>query len=284
MVKVLESGFYASIQDMGRRDYSQYGVPISGVMDAYSAKIANALVGNMQDAAVLEITMTGTKLKFNCSSRIAISGAHMTPKLNSSAIAMNSNISVEPEDILTFGALTNGFRSYLAVSGGFQTNEILESRSMYKGITTVFKLEKEQVLEIKETTRASSIAHSTIKMDKSHFDSEIIEVYSGPEFDMLNELQRKELLTSRFSISKYNSRMAYQLEETLKNRLDPIITSLVMPGTVQLTPSGKLIILMRDCQTTGGYPRVLQLSELAISRLAQKFTNQHIRFSLIDYV
>ena len=75
--------------------------------------------------------------------------------------------------------------------------------------------------------------------------------------------------------------MAYQLEETLDNSLEPIITSLVLPGTVQLTPSGKLIVLMRDCQTTGGYPRVLQLKESSINILSQKFTNAKVRFKLL---
>ena len=77
--------------------------------------------------------------------------------------------------------------------------------------------------------------------------------------------------------------MAYQLNELLANEIEPIITSHVLPGTVQLTPSGKLIILMRDAQTTGGYPRVLQLSEDAINKLSQKYTGDHIHFNRIDY-
>ena len=85
-----------------------------------------------------------------------------------------------------------------------------------------------------------------------------------------------------FTISKENNRMAYQLEETLENDLKPIITSLVMPGTVQLTPSGKLIALMRDCQTTGGYPRVLQFSEKSICILSQKSTGNKVKFRLTE--
>lgn len=75
--------------------------------------------------------------------------------------------------------------------------------------------------------------------------------------------------------------MAYQLDQTVKNNLTPIITSMVMPGTVQLTPSGKLIILMRDCQTTGGYPRIFQLSDTAMNILSQKFTGAMIKFKLL---
>ena len=73
--------------------------------------------------------------------------------------------------------------------------------------------------------------------------------------------------------------MAIQLQEQLQNDLKPIITGPVVPGTVQLTPSGKLIVLMRDCQTTGGYPRILQLSDKGIRTIAQKLTNENINFS-----
>ncbi len=74
--------------------------------------------------------------------------------------------------------------------------------------------------------------------------------------------------------------MAYQLEETLEHSLPSILTSPVLPGTVQLTPSGQLIILMRDCQTTGGYPRVLQLIEAAINLLSQKKFGDAFCFTL----
>ncbi|MDA9356835.1 biotin-dependent carboxyltransferase family protein [Flavobacteriaceae bacterium] len=74
--------------------------------------------------------------------------------------------------------------------------------------------------------------------------------------------------------------MAIQLSNLLVNNLDSIITSLVIPGTVQLTPNGRLIILMRDCQTTGGYPRILQLTEKSINCLAQLKKDSSLSFSL----
>jgi allophanate hydrolase subunit 2 len=91
------------------------------------------------------------------------------------------------------------------------------------------------------------------------------------------------LFKQEFTISKDNNRMAYQLDEIITNELGDIITSLVLPGTVQLTPSGKLIVLMRDCQTTGGYPRILQLSDNSIDTLAQKMTGQKITLQLLEY-
>jgi len=280
MVKVLSAGLYTTIQDNGRMGYQHYGVPVSGVMDSRAAAIANALVGNNQDAAVLEITMSGPKLVFEIDAAIAITGANMKASINKNRIENNRIISIKKGDVLRYGTLVSGFRTYLAVSGGFKTNEVLGSKSMYQGITEFRNLKKGDVLNINKSLTASQKHFAGLKIDDSYLTSSTLEVYQGPEFDRLSEIQKKQLFKNIFTVSKDNNRMAYQLKEPFENTLEPILTSSVLPGTVQLTPSGKLIVLMRDCQTTGGYPRVLQLSEMAINTLAQKFTGDKIKFNL----
>ena len=96
---------------------------------------------------------------------------------------------------------------------------------------------------------------------------------------MLRNEEKEALFQKEFSIDQNNNRMAIQLKEELINNLDPIITGPVLPGTVQLTPSGKLIVLMRDCQTTGGYPRVLQLSSSGMDVISQKATGGKVIFT-----
>ncbi|WP_408034063.1 hypothetical protein [Tenacibaculum sp. 1_MG-2023] len=91
----------------------------------------------------------------------------------------------------------------------------------------------------------------------------------GPEVS-LNDVQKQQLEKQIFTISNDNNRMGYRLNETIDNELSSILTSAVLPRTVQLTPSGKLIILMRDCQVTGGYPRILQLTETSINHYHKK--------------
>tara|TARA_R110002050_G_scaffold261556_1_gene401722 strand:- start:259689 stop:260534 length:846 start_codon:yes stop_codon:yes gene_type:complete len=281
MVKVLKAGFYSTIQDLGRFGYQEFGVPYSGVMDVISASMANSVLGNDVNLAVLEVTMTGPVLQFFKDTSICISGADMSPQLNKLPIKLNKAIPIKTGDIVSFGKLSKGFRCYLAVLGGFKTEKVMQSQSMYKGITEQFVLFKDDELGLEETITVVDSGYASIKMNASHFDSQVIDVFKGPEFDLLSEGQQKELFLKAYSISKDNNRMAYQLEAVLKNELKPIITSAVLPGTVQLTPSGKLIVLMRDCQTTGGYPRVLQLKESAINVLSQKFTGQSILFRLV---
>ena len=281
MIKVLNPGFYSTIQDFGRKGFQQYGVPYSGVMDAYSAALANHILCNNEDAAVIEMTMVGAKLQFHCDTWICISGADMSPKLNGNQIQLNKSIKVLSKDVLTFGKSSQGFRSYLAVSGGFKTEVVMHSQSMYKGITSEFKLSKNNELNIIENNSFTDVKNALVKVNSNHFSIDKIDVFKGPEFELLPKIQQEFLLIRKFTISKDNNRMGYQLSELLENNLEPIITSAVLPGTVQLTPSGKLIVLMRDCQTTGGYPRVLQLKETAINVLAQKFTGSTISFKLV---
>lgn len=281
MVEILKVGFYDSIQDLGRVGYQQYGVPYSGVMDYYAASLANSLLGNDVNDAVMEITMTGPKLKFHCNTTICISGANMSPRLNEFVIENNKVIQIRKDDVLSFGNSNSGFRSYLAVFGGFQTEKVFDSKSMYQGITKSIKIDKNDLLPISENA-LFSIKHASIKLNTSYINSKVINVFKGPEFDQLSEIHQKQLFSQQFTISKNNNRMAYQLEEVFSNDLEPIITSLVLPGAVQLTPSGKLIILMRDCQTTGGYPRVFQLEEKSLDIIAQKFSGQRIKFQLIS--
>ncbi len=282
MVKVIKTGFYSSIQDLGRIGFQHYGVPYSGAMDRYSATMANAVLGNDENAAVIEMTMTGATLQFYGNANICISGADMSPKINSNQVQLYKNIAVKTGDVLSFGKLNYGFRCYLAISGGFKTEKVMRSRSMYKGITNSFYLRINDELPVSDFIEINS-KHARVKVNANHFNTNEIEVYKGPEFDLLSKEQQEKLFSKPFKISKENNRMAYQLEDTLDNSLQPIITSLVLPGTVQLTPSGKLIVLMSDCQTTGGYPRILQLKESSISVLAQKFTGQNISFKLLEY-
>jgi len=92
----------------------------------------------------------------------------------------------------------------------------------------------------------------------------------GPEYGLLDNNHLENLFFKEFSVAKDYNRMGYQFEEKIKGHKLSMLTSATLPGTVQLTPSGKLIVLMKDGQTTGGYPRILQLSDKAISTLAQK--------------
>nr|WP_299385443.1 biotin-dependent carboxyltransferase family protein [Allomuricauda sp.] len=279
MLKVLKSGFFMTVQDTGRMGYRHMGVPISGAMDMESAKKANQLLENPPEAAVLEITMTGPTLEFGAPTYICISGAYLSPTLNNEPVENYKVIQVSEGDILSYGRLEKGFRTYLAIKGGFKTNKVLESRSQYFPVTPGKCLKDGALVEYGET-RLFEPAISELKVEEK-FAHTVLEVHKGPEYSILTDPQLAALFGKSFTISEKNNRMAYQLSELVEGHQHSMLTSGTMPGTVQFTPAGRLIILMKDGQTTGGYPRVLQLTEESIGILAQKKFGDNISFKLI---
>lgn len=280
MIKVLKSGFYSTIQDLGRFGYREFGVPVSGAMDSYSSNFANSILNNEKGASVLEMTMIGVELKFLEPTVIAITGANMNPMLNGESIDMFNSVLVQANDILSLGNAQSGFRTYIAVKGGFLTETVLGSRSMAKEVTDVSKISKGDCLLISQYLSSVETKNAKVRFYSSYFESPILKVTKGPEFSKLSLEQQELLCGQNFEVSKHNNRMAYQLLPLFHNSLDSILTVPVLPGTIQLTPSGQLIILMKDCQTSGGYPRVLQLTEESINILSQKFTGASVLMRL----
>jgi len=278
MIKVIDPGFYTSIQDLGRFGAQNFGVPISGCMDQCSADIANKIIGNNSLEALIELTMTGCCLKFENNTTIAITGSDMSPKLNGLSIDMFSVIEVKYGDILSFGRIKYGFRTYIAFRGGINSEKVMESKSMYVGLTKNFKINKNDVIYLNDSNPLLNKKHEPSL--KKLILSDEIECYKGPEYSKLTAQNKQKLLSTQFSISNNHNRMGYVLYQKIKNTIKPIITSHVMPGTVQLTPGGDIIILMRDSQTTGGYPRILQLTNKGIDFVAQKRTGSLIKFSI----
>ncbi len=278
MIKILKEGLHTSIQDLGRIGYRNYGIPVSGAMDIEAAKLSNLILGNEETDAVMEITLLGPKLQFYNDTQIAISGADFSPAKNGFPVEMNTCIEIQKDDIIEFGSRKYGVRTYLAILGGFRTEQMFGSRSFYVGITKKEKISSGDELLFKTKKTSGFAAEVQLNFNNSYFKKQTLMVDKGPEFDLLNDGQKQRLFAEVFTLGM-NNRMAYQLKENLPNDLNPIISSTVLPGTVQLTPSGKLIILMRDCPTTGGYPRVLQLTEPSINRLAQKMQHEKVKFT-----
>ncbi len=279
MLKVIKSGFFTTVQDMGRFNYRNKGVPVSGVMDSFSYAIVNMLLENDKKAAVLEITMTGPTVEFELDTYIVAGGAELAMSLNGQTIKNFKVHKIQAGDIVSFGKLDHGMRSYLAIKEGFKTPIVLGSRSYYKPLTNSSRIKDYDQLPYDEcksfTPKLQELKpHSLLK-------ETVLEVFEGPEYRLLTEQQKKTLFGDDFTVAKENNRMAYQLNETIDGHAISMLTSATLPGTVQLTPSGKLIILMKDGQTTGGYPRILQLSEKAISILAQKRYGDELSFNLI---
>jgi allophanate hydrolase subunit 2 len=220
--------------------------------------------------------MTGPTLVFDEPTFICLGGARLSATLNNEPIDNYHVYKVSPGDILSYGRLEKGFRGYLGIKGGFQYKEVLGSVSQYMPLTADRCIKDGE--EIAYKTTASFEPKLTDLKVGSYLGNSELRVALGPEFGLLSTSQQKRLFVETFEVSKENNRMAYQLEEKMEGHSISMLTSATLPGTVQITPKGKLIVLMKDGQTTGGYPRILQLNEEAISILAQKRAGEKVKF------
>ncbi|MCV6629002.1 MAG: biotin-dependent carboxyltransferase family protein [Flavobacteriaceae bacterium] len=276
MIEVLKAGLYCSIQDLGRFGYRDIGVSTGGAMDEYAATLANKLVGNSKDMAVMEITLIGPKLKFHKTARIAVCGADFLIKTQDACFESGRAIDIVLNTELSIVQRKKGVRAYLAVAGGFDTPMVLGSRSFFQPITPKARLEEGDRLPLGQKCKTKN----SLVIENIDYESSCLEVFPGPEFALLEFKHLEKLFTRTFKVSTSNNRMGCQLDNPIPSLAFSMITSAVLPGTVQLTPSGKLIVLMKDAQTTGGYPRILQLNKRSIARLSQKIAGSDIRFVL----
>ena len=277
MIKVISKGLYTTIQDKGRFGHRNIGVPSSGYMDSESAETANLIINNPKDNPLIEATLIGPTLEFKKSAVICITGGEFSPTLNDIKISSYSAIEVNKGDILKINNSSIGSRCYISIQGTIISDTILGSKSFYHQITNSNIIEDGDIFLFKKNIRTleQKYTHKKFELNKT------INVFRGPEFKCLSNESIKTLFNEEFSIG-INNRMAYNLLEKIQDGVNSIISSGVIPGTVQLTPSGNIIILHRDSQTTGGYPRILQLNEKSLNDLAQLRTGDNIRFKLLN--
>jgi biotin-dependent carboxylase-like uncharacterized protein len=278
---VLKTGPGCSVQDLGRRGQANFGIPISGALDMKSYTWVNHILQNEVYNAVLEIAQPGFQLQFDLPTSIALAGAQAIIRLNGEEIDGTNLISIKPNDVLEIGGFLVGARVYIGIRYGFKSSKVLGSRSFYAGLTEDSYLSKGDKIKYFADPQAAPVLNAKAKWSTEWLQKEEIIAYPGPDFNLLSETLKEKLLSQTFRISQQSNRMGVQLLELLENNLPELPTNPVFPGTVQLTSGGKLVILLKDAQVTGGYPRILQLAEESQWIMAQKKPGQMIRFSLV---
>lgn len=282
MIEVLNAGLFTSIQDSGRYGYRRFGVPLSGVMHGQAAYNANILLGNDSRDALIEFTNPAPVLKFALATWIVVTGADFRLELNNTAISMNSPVYVDANSTLKIYPSSSGVWGYLAVKGGIQSEKVLGSRSYCSGITSKYRLSRGDELPVRELNTTEDVISGSVIKDYAINRTDSLKVYRGPDFHLLPDRLKSVLISNTYRISPQSNRMAYLFEHELKIGCDEIITAPVQPGTIQMTPSGKIIALMRDAQTTGGYARIFQLPEYSIDFLSQIRGNNTVSLKLIS--
>jgi len=297
---ILRPGMLASVQDLGRPGLRQLGICPGGALDTLALTVANRLVGNADGAAGLEITMGGCEMRFEVATRIALAGDDFDACLDGVPIWPCWSVAVEPGQILKLGGanrswLKEGLRTWLAVAGGIDVPVVLGSRSTdlkagfggHKGRA----LKKADVLPLGvPTLDAGQRARPPFGVRPPEWpvdrgDGEIVlRVMAGPEYEQFTVASRESLWHESWRIMPQSNRMGSRLEgvELKRKKSGDMLSSGVIPGTIQVPPSGQPIILMGDAQTTGGYPRIAVVIRADLWRLAQAPLHGRLRLVQVE--
>lgn len=289
-IEILNSGMLSTVQDFGRFGVMKNGFSQNGAMDTYSLKIANRLVGNSLNCAVIEMTMMGATVRFNDNYIICVAGADMASKINEMPIRTNKAYKVKKDDVLTCSYAKSGLRAYLAVSGGIDVDRVMGSRSTdLKSAIGGFegrKLQKGDVLEIgHENFEIPPESLKKWQVKEGIYPDEItVRAVSGPQDFMFTDEAVSAFYSNVWTVTNQSDRMGIRLEgEPLESKdgVD-IISDGIVFGSVQIPKNGKPIILMADHQTTGGYAKIATVISVDLPLLAQARPNSRIRFKKVS--
>ncbi|MFC3846994.1 biotin-dependent carboxyltransferase family protein [Helicobacter baculiformis] len=281
-VRVLEGGLCTTIQDLGRRGMLGFGIPACGVMDVFSASVANLLMGNSRDEALLEMFYTGASLEFLKPMHIAIGGADLSPKLNGMAICNWESYAVKPGDILSFGGLKMGVCAYVAFSGVLEVPQVHGSKATFMraqmGGFLGRKLQKGDILPIRAypgcQKRSLQERYRPLYPSCAHLHAVL-----APQDHYFDTQSMECFLHAPYSLSR-GDRMGIFLEgPTLSaSQGAEMISEPLALGSIQVLPNGQPLILMADRQTVGGYPKIATLTLESVIALAQMRPKNSVHF------
>ncbi len=257
----------------------KYGIPLCGAMDQRSMRAANSLLGNAAGAAVLEITMTGPEFVALTDTTVAIAGARFDVLVNGTS-TQAPILNLAEGDTVKFSRLLKGARAYLALSGGVDVPLIMGSRSTYvPGAFGGFEGRSICAGDILSAGTDRASTPDTLKT--TPLDEETtVRVLPGAEADQFSPAAAGHLLDVVWKVSPDSNRMGLRLMgSALKTQSSgSMLSTGLMPGSVQLPSDGQPIVIMRDGQTTGGYPRIFHVLSEDIDLLAQSRGGAVVRF------
>ncbi|TCS41164.1 biotin-dependent carboxyltransferase family protein [Reinekea marinisedimentorum] len=274
---VVSPGPFTTVQDAGRVGYHDIGLTEGGPMDFRSFAIANRLVGNDENASALEITFGGLTLKAKKPATIAIAGAFVPLMINGKPRSIWQTQQLAAGDEVKLGFSGLGVRSYLAVSGGFNSPQWFNSSATVMRESLGEPLKKGDELEAGSTAQ---VRNKLNYLDQPSLRKSIqLRFVAGYQWASVAKEQQQRFLNCEYQISARNDRMGYQLEgDKIDSGIEKIYSEGISKGTIQLPGNGQPIVLMNDRQTIGGYPKLGAVISPDLDKLAQLAAGSSVRF------
>lgn len=301
MIEIISTLALNSVQDLGRFGSRHYGVSTSGVMDPIALIVGNALLGNPDNAAGIEIQTFPFTVRFLADCAFAVTGASTAATLDERALPPWWAAAAQHGQILTLRPPAIGARAYLTLAGGIDVPVILGSRSTH--LRSAFggfcgrALEAGDVLHALPREPGTTpgkpldlgVKPPTLALPHSHPEGNdkvlSVRVLRAAEYDLFPAAMQQRFWTTNWKIGHQSDRGGYRLGGPALKLPAPVeLRSYgLVPGIVQVPPSGEPIIQLSDANTAGGYPKIATVIEADLWRLGQARLGSHIRFEDVSY-
>ncbi len=284
--EVISPGILTLIQDKGRFGFMSKGITPSGAIDEFAYLWANYLLGNNLDLNVLEIAFSGLTLKANKNTSISVTGADLSFSINNKIYKPWQTFKIKDGDILKFSKNIIGQRAYLSVKNGFLILKEFGSTSttLKEGLGGIEgrALKKGDVLPFIDSLSLP------IKRLKSIYQPDYnqalkLRVVLGYQHENFSKEEKIKFFSKEFRVSKEANRMGIKLEgESIQADIDGIISEGICFGAIQVPKDGRPIILLKDRQTIGGYPKIGSVLSVDCFKLSQAKAGTTVTFQEIS--
>ena len=299
-IKVISPGLATSVQDLGRPGYYHLGIPVSGGMDRYALRAANLLVGNPENAAVLEAVFLGPELEFTSNASVAVTGAELPPKVDGKAKETWTSFEVKSGQVLSFDYLKAGARAYIAASGGIDVPLVLGSRSTY-GLGALGGFEGRNI-QAGDQLKIGAAAVS--KKENSQVPEELrrtvrfpaeLRVVTGLYWHRITDQSKMNFFEDSWKVASEADRIGYRFQNgrplQFNDRQQPfgagsdpsnIVDSCYPYGSIQVPGGTEPIVLHRDAVSGGGYFMIGTVISSDMDLIGQLQPNMNVQFIEVD--
>jgi antagonist of KipI len=290
------AGFLTSVQDLGRPGFRRFGVSVGGALDSHGFRLGNLLVGNDEAVGGLEITLGGLRLNFPDERLIAWCGGEFDVCVDSLSLPAGRAAAICAGQELSIKQPRVGCRAWLAISGGVDVPKVLESRSTdlrsnFGGLVGR-PLRDGDAIPLGENSSSAQSLVDNLRQDRIASWSApavwaspaqaapVLRIVRGADWDRFNDSALQALTIETFAVSPDSDRMGARLAGPVLQRNDHVdlVSEAVTPGTIQVPPSGNPILLLGDCQTIGGYPKIAHVLTVDLPVAAQLRAGDRVKF------
>ncbi len=283
---VLSPGMLSLLQDGGRYGHHGIGLTTGGPLDRLAMSWANRILGNSPEVTAIEASFGGLKLESQVQTRICVTGGDQPLSINGHACDTWRSYCIAPGDRIELGFARKFCRSYLAVAGGFQIAKQFGSAStvVREGIGGLNggKLARADVLPV--TPEHSTECATLPEAERPQYSQSVrLRLIPGYQIEHFSRLQQQRFFHNDYLVTERADRMGYRLEgPTISCNLSGMLSEGICMGAVQIPADGQPIVLLRDRQTIGGYPKIGSVLSMDCAMLAQQMPGARIRFEAIS--